>query len=152
MAGIRGIAGSSRWRESESAAAGPVGELSSLRFAAVARELGQTARHHGMEVPAFRSPPRSPGVRRAIRRERDGSTTVSVMLRGRPAVAVVADMIDGMVAAAQLSDVEAGVVRDELWAAALPLVVVAPAPAPAGSEVSGAGPGAVASSPRSAAA
>jgi len=123
VAGIRGIAESSRWREAEVAAAGPVGELSSLRFAAVARELGQAGRGRGMEVPAFRSPPRLPGVRRAIRRERDGSTTVSVALRGRPAVAVVADMIDGMVAAAQLSDIEAGAVRDELWAAALPLVV-----------------------------
>lgn len=151
MAGIRGIAESSRWREPESAAAGPVGELSSLRFAAVARELGQAARHQGMEVPAFRSPPRSPGVRRAIRRERDGSTTVSVMLRGRPAVAVVADMIDGMVAAAQLTEVEAGAVRDELWAAVLPLVVVAPAPA--GSGAPAAGPAAaVAPSPRIAAA
>lgn len=148
MAGIRGIAEGSRWREAEVAAGGPVGELSSLRFAAVARELGQAARRRGMEVPAFRSPPRSPGVRRAIRREQDGSTTVSVMLRGRPAVAVVADMIDGMVAAAQVSDVEAGAVRDELWAAALPLVVVAPAP----SNVA-VGPGSLSpSSPRSAAA
>ncbi len=147
MAGIRGIAGTSRWRESE--AAGPVGELSSLRFAAVARELGQAARRQGMEVPAFRSPPRSPGVRRAIRRERDGSTTVSVMLRGRPAVAVVADMIDGMVAAAQLTEVEAGAVRDELWAAALPLTIVAPA-ASTGSGASEAGTGA--RSPRIAAA
>jgi hypothetical protein len=149
VAGIRGIAESSRWREPESEAAGPVGELSSLRFAAVARELGQAARHQGMEVPAFRSPPRSPGVRRAIRRERDGSTTVSVMLRGRPAVAVVADMIDGMVAAAKLSDIEAGAVRDELWAAALPVVV--PPAAPTGTSTSGAacaGP----SSPRIAAA
>ncbi|MEZ5410493.1 MAG: hypothetical protein R2761_20875 [Acidimicrobiales bacterium] len=100
-----------------------MGELSSLRFAAVARELGQAGRRRGMEVPAFRSPPRSPGVRRAIRRERDGSATVSVALRGRPAVAVVADMIDGMVAAAHVGDIEAGAVRDELWAAALPLVV-----------------------------
>lgn len=101
------------------AAAGVTAELTSLRFAAVARELGEAARRRGLEVPAFRSPPRSPGVRRAIRRESDGSTTVSVALRGRPGLAVVADMIDGMVAAAQLSGVEAGAVRDELWAAAL---------------------------------
>lgn len=123
------------------AAGGPVEELSSLRFAAVARELGQTARRRGMGVPAFRSPPRSPGMRRAIRRERDGSTTVSVMLRGRPAVAVVADMIDGMVAAAQLGDVEAGAVRDELWAAVLPLVIVPPASASAGAGAPGAASG-----------
>lgn len=150
MAGIRGIAENSRWREADVATSGPVEELSSLRFAAVARELGQAGRRRGMEVPAFRSPPRSPGVRRAIRRERDGSTTVSVALRGRPGVAVVADMIDGMVAAAQLTEVEAGAVRDELWAAASPLLVVAAAPAPARSSAGAAG--AVSPSPRIAAA
>jgi len=106
-------------------AGGIGGELSSLQFAAVARQLGEAARRQGLDVPAFRSPPRSPGVRRALRRESDGSTTVSVALRGRPGLAVVADMIDGMVAAAHLADVEAGAVRDELWAAALSLFAAA---------------------------
>ncbi len=151
MAGIRGIAEGSGWREA-AAAGGPVGELSSLRFAAVARELGQTARRQGIDVPAFRSPPRSPGIRRAIRRERDGSTTVSVMLRGRPAVAVVADMIDGMVAAAQLGDIEAGPIRDELWAAALPLVIVVPGPSSASTGVARAATASTSSAPRVAAA
>jgi hypothetical protein len=98
---------------------GGVGELSSLRFAAVARRLSELWRRRGLEAPAFRSPPRSPGVRRAIRRESDGSATVSVALRGRPAVAVVADMIDGIVVAAGLGGVEAGRARDELWMAAM---------------------------------
>jgi hypothetical protein len=96
-------------------------ELSSLRFAAVARELSESARRQGIAVPAFRSPPRGPGVRRAIRREPDGSATVSVALRGRPALAVVADMIDGLVVACVLAGMEAGAARDELWLAALPL-------------------------------
>ena len=71
----------------------------SIRFAQLARQLGVVAREHGLEPPAFRSPPRVPGALRSIKRNRDGSCTVSVALRGRPAVAVVADMIDGVVAA-----------------------------------------------------
>lgn len=94
-------------------------ELSSILFAGVARRLSEAARERGMEVPAFRSPPRSAGLRRAIRREPDGSSTVSVALRGRPAIAVVGDMIDGMVTAGRLTGPEAGLARDELWSAAL---------------------------------
>lgn len=90
-------------------------ELTSLRFAAVARRLSEAARMSGAEVPAFRSPPRSPGARRTIRRERGGAATVAVQLRGRPASAVIADMIDGVVAAADLSPAEAARVRDQLW-------------------------------------
>ncbi|MDH3683801.1 MAG: hypothetical protein OEV40_28090 [Acidimicrobiia bacterium] len=88
-----------------------------MRFAAVARRLSDAARGLGVEAPGFRSPPRSPGIRRSIRREPDGSATVSVALRGRPGIAVVGDMIDGVVAASQLSGVEAGAVRDGLWTA-----------------------------------
>lgn len=102
---------------------GPVGdELSSVRFALMARQLSDAARRLGHEVPGFRSPPRAPGVRRSIRRERDGSATVSVALRGRPGIAVVSDMIDGVVASANLSGVEAAAVRDELWSIAAGLL------------------------------
>lgn len=93
-------------------------ELSSVRFAAMARRLSDAARGSGIEAPGFRSPPRSPGLRRSIRRERDGSATVSVALRGRPGIAVIADMIDGVVAAASLTGVEAAAARDALWSAA----------------------------------
>lgn len=92
-------------------------ELTSLRFAAVAKRLSESARAAGAEVPGFRSPPRAPGVRRSIRRESDGSATVSVALRGRPGIAVVADMIDGVIAAADVTGVDAGLVRDQLWLA-----------------------------------
>lgn len=94
-------------------------ELSSLLFAGVARRLGDVGREQGIPIPAFRSPPRVPGLRRSIRREADGTATVSVTLRGRPAMAVVSDMIEGMVAASDLTGPEAGRARDELWAAAL---------------------------------
>lgn len=80
--------------------------------------MSDAARALGVEAPGFRSPPRSPGIRRSIRREADGSSTVSVALRGRPGIAVVADMIDGIVVAADLSGVEAAAARDGLWSAA----------------------------------
>lgn len=91
------------------------GELTSLRFAAVARRLSETARAAGADVPAFRSPPRAAGVHRSIRRERGGSATIAVSLRGRPGVAVIADMIDGVIAAAGLDPADSARVRDELW-------------------------------------
>ncbi len=96
-------------------------ELTSVRFAQVARQLGIEAKRHGLRSPAFRSPPRVAGVTRSIRRRADGSATVSVQLRGRPAVAVVADMIDGVMAANEHSTRSAAV-RDRLWSAATPLL------------------------------
>jgi hypothetical protein len=97
-------------------------ELTSVQFAAIARRLSEAARMSGVEPPAFRSPPRVAGLRRSIRRERDGSATVAVALRGRPGLAVIADMIDGVCAAAELPGVEGAVLRDELWIAVAALV------------------------------
>jgi hypothetical protein len=79
--------------------------------------LSEAARSAGIEPPGFRSPPGSPGVRRSIRREADGSATVSVAMRGRPAISVIADMVDGVVAASELGGLEAALVRDQLWSA-----------------------------------
>lgn len=66
-----------------------------LRFASVARSLGTAARASGLEVPAFRSPPRIPNVNRSIRRYPGGSV-VSVKIKGRPLGRVVEDMVDGV--------------------------------------------------------
>jgi hypothetical protein len=92
-------------------------ELTSIRFAAVARRLSEVARGSGIGVPGFRSPPRLAGVRRSIRHEADGSATIAVTLRGRPALAVVGDLIDGLIVASGLDGAEAALVRDELWSA-----------------------------------
>lgn len=92
-------------------------EATSLRFAAAARLLGQTARRRGLEVPGFRSPPRLQGADRSLRRHASGTATVSVRLRGRPWPAVLADMIDGVVAANRLSGNQADRARTALWAA-----------------------------------
>jgi hypothetical protein len=88
----------------------------SLRFGSVAAALSQLARSEGLSSPAFRSPPGLVGVTRSIRRRRDGEATVAVALRSRPWAAVVADMIEGVVAANRLRGVVADRCRARLWA------------------------------------
>lgn len=90
-------------------------EATSLRFVSVARTLAAAARAEGLVPPAFRSPPRLVGVSRSIARRRDGSATVAVVLRSRPWAAVVADMIEGVVAANRLRGVAADRCRTALW-------------------------------------
>ena len=68
-------------------------------------------------MPSFRSPPREVGRRRTMARHNDGSVTVSVMVRNRVWVAVLADMIEGVVVANQIDGADAEVLRDQLWEA-----------------------------------
>ena len=88
-----------------------------LAFAEAARQLGMAARGQDLIAPSFRSPPREIGRRRTLARHDDGSVTVSVMVRNRVWEAVLADMIEGVVAANQMDGVEAEVLRDHLWEA-----------------------------------
>ncbi|MCU0311345.1 MAG: hypothetical protein MUE36_10425 [Acidimicrobiales bacterium] len=90
---------------------------SSVRFAAAARTLGRAARRRGLQVPGFRSPPRLRDADRSLRRSASGSATVSVRLKGRPWAAVLADMIEGVVAANGLVGPTADAARTALWAA-----------------------------------
>jgi hypothetical protein len=85
-------------------------------FAAAARALTREARRRQLVGPGFRCPPRLVGVDRSIRR-RAGGAVVSVRLRGRPWVAVVADMIEGVIVANALAPPHADRVRAELWLA-----------------------------------
>lgn len=64
--------------------------------------------------PSFRCPPRLVGVDRSIRRRGDG-VIVSVRLRGRPWVAVLADMIEGVITANRLVAPQADRLRGDLW-------------------------------------
>jgi hypothetical protein len=93
-----------------------VTELPAVRFAEVARRLGAAAHEAGLSVPAFRSPPRVPGAARTIRRYPAGAV-VSVRLRGRPFADVVADMVDGVLAANRVPPADAPRVRTRLTAA-----------------------------------
>ncbi|MBI2710898.1 MAG: hypothetical protein HYX34_14585 [Actinobacteria bacterium] len=92
-------------------------ETTSVSFAAAARALGAAARARGLRVPAFRSPPRVQGAERTVRRWGDGGATVSVVLRGRPLAAVMADMVEGTVVANGLSGTDATRARTALWEA-----------------------------------
>lgn len=65
-------------------------------------------------MPAFRSPPGDPAAVRTIRRRPDGGAVVAVRVRGRALAAVVADMVDGVVAANGLTGAQAEEVRHRL--------------------------------------
>ncbi len=83
------------------------------------RFLAAESREAGLEVPAFRSPPRIAGAARSIRRTPD-HTVVSVQLRGRDPVAVADDIIEGIVVANRLGPDRATAVRSRLRAAVAP--------------------------------
>jgi len=87
----------------------------SIRFAAAVRVLGHAGRARGLTVPGYRSPPRVAGAERTLRRRPDGGATVAVRLHGRPFVAVLADMIEGLMVANDLSGTDATRVRTALW-------------------------------------
>ncbi len=88
-----------------------------LAFAEAARQLGMAVRGQELVMPSFRSPPREVGRRRTLSRHEDGSVTVSVMVRNRVWEAVLADMIEGIVAANRMDGIDAEALRDQLWEA-----------------------------------
>lgn len=89
-------------------------DATTAAFSTAARLLGHEARIRGLVVPGFRSPPRVVGVDRTMRRW-DGGATVAIRVKGRPWVAVLADMIEGVVVANQLTPPQADRLRGELW-------------------------------------
>jgi hypothetical protein len=90
-------------------------ELSTTaRFAHAARTLAREARRRGLVAPSYRCPPRIVGADRTLRR-RPGGGVVAVRLRDRPWPAVLADMIEGVVAVNGLAPPAATRVRTELW-------------------------------------
>ncbi|MFN0092557.1 MAG: hypothetical protein ACKVWR_20175 [Acidimicrobiales bacterium] len=91
-------------------------EATSLQFAGAVHLLAERSRGLGLVMPAFRSPPRLVGVERSLRRRSDGGATVAVRIRGRPWAAVLADMIEGVVAANRLAGAPADACRSALWA------------------------------------
>ena len=90
-----------------------VEQLPAVRFAEAARRLGAAAHAAGLEVPAFRCPPRIPGAARTIRRY-PGGTVVSVSLRGRPFEAALDDMVEGVLVANRVEPAAALQVREVL--------------------------------------
>jgi hypothetical protein len=97
-----------------------MGAVSALEFAVLARRLADEARRLGLVPPAFRSPPGLDGPRRAVRRHRGRGATVVVRRRGRPAGAVAADMVEGVVVANRLAGPRATDCRAALAAVIAP--------------------------------
>lgn len=85
-----------------------------MMFASAARFLSNEAQRFGLDAPGFRSPPRTLGVQRSLRRTEHGCV-VAVLVRDRPFVAVLADMIEGVIVANRLTPPDADVVRTALW-------------------------------------
>jgi hypothetical protein len=98
---------------------------SMVDFTSAARLLGQAARAHELVGPGFRSPPRMIGADRTLRRRSDGCT-VAVRVRGRLWVAVLADMVEGVVAANRLRGPRADRAREALWDAVAAELTCAP--------------------------
>ncbi len=94
----------------------PNASATTVDFASAARTLTRAARQAGLVGPSFRCPPRLVGVDRSIRRRPDGAI-VSVRVRGRPWMAVLSDMIEGVVVANGLEPPRSDRLRAELWAA-----------------------------------
>ncbi len=99
--------------------------MTSVEFAEAVRCLSGAARRAGYRAPSFRSRPRG-GSHRTIRRRADGSATVAVALRERPLPAVLADLIDGIVAANGLDGGPAAELRDDLWMSVAPVLDCVP--------------------------
>jgi hypothetical protein len=86
-----------------------------FRFADACAALVRAARECGLEPPSFRSPPGIAGADRTVRRRPDGGVVVSVRHRGRPFVAVVADLVEGVVVANRLHGADAIRARSALF-------------------------------------
>ena len=85
-----------------------------VQFAAAARALAAAARRFGLAAPTFRTPPRLVGLDRTVRRHAQGGV-VSVRIRGRLWVAVLADMVEGVVVVNRLDPRRANRARSDLW-------------------------------------
>lgn len=98
-------------------------DATTSEFALTARTLGRELRSRGLIAPGYRCPPRIVGLDRSLRRWESGAT-VSVRIKGRPLVAVVADMIEGAVVTNRLGSPLADRLRAELWSAVQPVFEV----------------------------
>ena len=87
---------------------------STTHFASAARRLASEAHRLGLAAPGFRSPPRIVGFDRTVRHRHSGGL-VAVALLGRPFVAVLSDMIEGVIVINKLQSPEADRVRTALW-------------------------------------
>lgn len=103
------------------AAAAPPHSATAVQFSESVRRVVAVARRHGLRPPVFRSPPRLADVDRSIRRRPNGQVVVAVRRTGRPLAAVRADIIEGVVAANDLTGATADRFRHAAWAGLEPV-------------------------------
>mgnify|MGYP001187986673 FL=1 len=106
---------------SQSAGDGSVSAIESapsVRFSIVAKVITQVGARCGIEVPGFKSPPRSADLDRTVRRQSSGSV-VAVRIRDRPFEAVIADMIEGVILCNDVPIGKAGKLRNIMWSAVM---------------------------------
>lgn len=75
------------------------GSVSFAEFPDLVARLTAWSRRQGMRVPGIQSPPRAPGVDRAVRRVGGEVRTIAVTLRGRRRSDVVNDLVSGILVA-----------------------------------------------------
>jgi hypothetical protein len=91
--------------------------MDSFQFSSACRALAAAARSAGLQAPSFRSPPRIEGASRTIRRRGRAPAVLAVAIHGRPAEAVLSDLVEGVVVANGLDGKEAIRARSALWEA-----------------------------------
>jgi len=109
-------------------------ESKSFLFANTVRALSTAARGAGYEVPSFKGPPNLGEHSRTLKRNSDGSVTISVVFRGRAWLSTLSDIVEGFVVANSHLE-KAHELRDMLWSVIeesnLSLVAGAPMPSAA---------------------
>jgi hypothetical protein len=90
-------------------------QANAVRFAVAVEAVSRSARRQRLAVPGFRSPPRLEGASRSIRWSASGRATIAVVIRDRPWPAVLADIVEGVVAANRLEGASADRCRAALW-------------------------------------
>ena len=70
-------------------------ESKSFLFSNAVRVLSTAARGAGYEVPSFKGPPNLGEHSRTLKRNSDGSVTISVVFRGRAWLSTLSDIVEG---------------------------------------------------------
>ena len=89
-------------------------ESISIQFSIAVRTLGRIADQLGYRIPKFRCPNPSAKYQRSGRKTGDENLSISIVIRGRPWLAILADIVEGFVIANTQSGQDSEI-RNILW-------------------------------------
>ena len=89
-------------------------ESISIQFSIAVRTLGRIADQLGYRIPQVRGPPPSAKYQRSVRKTGDENLSISIVIRGRPWLAILADIVEGFVIANTQSGQDSEI-RNILW-------------------------------------